>query len=136
MVVPFYIDSGAAILKEASEQLVHARSISFTELYMTEEFPRERRRQFWLKKGGYFRCEFGPLVDVSDPGMGWTYQSQRKVFQIRKPIGREFDIASESGLELFRPRQRVIGSPRRLRWHGHDAIRIEIDGTNMTKETK
>jgi hypothetical protein len=136
LVVPLYIDSSAAILKDASEKLAHARTISFTSVYVVEEFPRERRSKYWLKKGGYFRSEAGPMVDISDPGIGWTYQSKRRAFQIRKTVGRDFDIASVAGLELFRPSQRPIGLPRPMRWHGHDAVRIEVDGTYMTKETR
>lgn len=129
--------SATAIVQDALRKIDQADTATVTLVRGIEEFPGRTRTRYWFRKGGSFRAEAGPLVDVSDPRQGWTYQTEKKIYQSRPPIPPTMSFASIVGLDLLRAGLPIVGAPRQMAWHGHPAIRIELDGRKrMTKETK
>lgn len=125
------------LLQDAWKQVSQADSLSLTFVRTSEEVPREFRVNYSFKKGGYIRAEDGNVIDVGNPKKAYTYDTKRKVYQVRKSLPPNFSFASMFDLDILNAGLPIIGDAKKMNWHKHDTLRVELDGRKaMTKETK
>jgi outer membrane lipoprotein-sorting protein len=127
--------SGKELIASAIRRLNLARTVSVTQIQTTEEFPKARRTRLWFQKGGYFRSEADEIVDIGNPRKGWTYDKSKHIFQLRPAPPASFQAADAIGISDLAGFP-VIGTTEAKTWHKRNTLRVELDGTRMTKETK
>ena len=129
--------TGAGLLKDACAKVDQAHTLTYTSVQMTEEFGGQQRVRYSLKTGGYFRAETPTITDVSNPHGGYTYRTDKKIYQPRPAIGAGFSVASLKGFDIFHGSYATIGVPKEVVWHKKRTLRVELDGTKeMTKDTQ
>lgn len=129
--------SASAILQDAWTKVNGAKSMTVTLLRTTEEFGHQHRRKYAWRKGGYFWSQNDAVIDVGNPKGGFTYESDKKIYQVREPLDPYFTLVSYLDLDVLHAGWHVIGQPKPMAWHGKKTVRIELDGRKaLTKETK
>ena len=128
--------SSKDILKDSWTKVYEANSLTMTVVSSFEEVGHENRIRYAYRKGGFFRADTGTIVDVGTSKGGWTFSTTQKKYQIRPGMPKDFNIAQSSDLSAFQGALPTKGNPVSVTWHKRKALKIELDGTSMTKETK
>ncbi len=77
------------------------------------------------------------VTDVGNPKKGWTYRSDKRIYQVRPPLPATFSLLPAVGLDTLQAGLPVLGELRKVAWRNRATLRIELDGRGqMTKETK
>lgn len=128
--------SAEELIREAERKIERAKSITVTMVLTTEEFSKESRVRYWYQKGGYFRAESGTVTDVGNPKGGWTFQASKKIYQKRPALPANFRFSSTLGLDVLGSKYPPVGAATNVTWRKRPALRVQLDGRQLTKETK
>lgn len=113
------------LLNEAWAKVAHATTVSATVITGSEEFSGKKQVRYTLQKGGYFRAEQGTVVDVMNPKQGYTYDTAKKIYQVRQPVsGMKLDKVF--GVDLLKDAIPKSQAVERVNWHGQSVFKIPI----------
>jgi len=127
------------ILEKVREKVARADTITVTVTQFIEEHPKPVKTKWWFRKGGYYRFESPTSTIVASPSKCCSFKPTGKGYMEFPGAQTDWSLSRETGLGGIGDPTTMppIGEPEMVKWHGQQALRIELDGTKaMTKETK
>jgi hypothetical protein len=128
--------AGTKLVEDAWSQVSSAKSITVTVLRTSAEFGGESRVRYAYRSGGYFRADDGVVIDIGTPNGGWTYSPAAKKYQIRPALPKDYEFAQNNALGAFQGTCPAKSAPVAVTWRGRNVLKVEVDGTKLTKDTK
>lgn len=124
------------LLDEVHRRIEAATSLSVTVTVTTEEFPKPQTTKWWWKRGGYYRYESAQGIFIGCPTTSWSVKPSEKGYKVLEGVQTNWSLSREVGLDFLSMGLPPIGEPTKVTWHGKQALRVELDGKRMTKETR